>query len=322
VSPAIETTLDEAKRAVCATVDELADELVAISHEIHANPELGYEERFASARLAAALRDHGVDVEHPAYGIETSFAGRAGVGDGPVVAICCEYDALPGIGHGCGHNAIGALGIGAGIALAREADRCGGRVVILGTPAEELNGGGKVRLLEQGAFAGVDVAMMAHPEAGDVEYVPYLATETVDIVFHGKAAHASSSPHKGRNALDALVAAYNALALLRQQTQPDEKLHGIITDGGQAENIIPERAAGRWKVRARSQDRLDRLKARVEACFEGAAIQTGCTYEATWHPGYTDLVPNRPLARAYRHNGETLGRQFVDPHLIPVHVAS
>jgi len=312
--------VEEAKRRACDAVDAVADELVAISHEIHANPELGYQERFASSRLAGALRGHGIEVEHPAFGIETSFAGRIG-SDGPLVAICCEYDALPGVGHGCGHNVIGALGVGAGIALAGVAEACGGRVLVLGTPAEELNGGGKVRLLELGAFEDVDVAMMAHPEAGDVERVPYLAADTVDVVFHGKAAHASSSAHKGLNALDALVNAYNALAMLRQQTQPDEKVHGIITDGGQAENIIPVRAAGRWKVRARNQARLDRLKDRVLACFEGAAIQTGCTFEATWEGGYTDVLANRAVAAAYRRNGEALGRRFVEPEVIPVHVA-
>ena len=313
--------LDEVKRSAHATVDAVADELVAISHDIHRRPEMGYEERYASGRLAAALADHGIDVEHPAFGIETSFAGRIGDGHGPTVAICCEYDALPGIGHGCGHNVIAATGVGAGIALAAVARECGGRALVLGTPAEELNGGGKIRLLRAGAFRGVDVAMMAHPEAGDVERVPYLAADTVDVVFHGRAAHASSSPHKGLNALDAVVAAYSTIAMLRQQTQPDEKVHGIITDGGQAENIIPARAAARWKVRARTAERLERLKTRVVACFDGAAAATGCTYEATWEGGYADLRANRALAAAYRRNGEALGRRFVEPDRIPIHVA-
>jgi amidohydrolase len=313
--------LDEVKRTAWAAVDEAAGELVAISHDIHAHPEIGYQELYASARLATALADHGIEVEHPAFGIETSFVGRIGDGDGPTVAICCEYDALPGIGHGCGHNVIAATGVGAGIALAAVARECGGRALVLGTPAEELNGGGKIRLLQAGAFEGVDVAMMAHPEAGDVERVPYLAADTVDVVFHGRAAHASSSPHKGLNALDALVSAYNTIAMLRQQTQPDEKVHGIITDGGQAENIIPVRAAARWKVRARTGERLERLKARVVACFEGAAAATGCTYEAVWEGGYADVRANRTLAAAYRRNGEALGRRFVDPDRIPIHVA-
>ena len=304
----------------CAIVDGIAEELVAASHDIHANPELGYEERFASTRLADLLREHGVATELPAYGIETAFAGRAGT-DGPLVVVCCEYDALPGIGHGCAHNVIGAMGVGAGIALAALADECGGRVLVLGTPAEELNGGGKVRLLEAGAFADATVAMMAHPEGGDVERVPYLATDTLEVLFHGTAAHASSSPWQGVNALDALVLGYTAVGALRQHLRPDEKVHGIITDGGQAENIVPARAAGRWKVRARDVERLARLKTRVLACFEGAAAQTGATLEHRWVTGYHDVRANRALAAAYRRNGERLGRRFVDPHRVPIHVA-
>jgi amidohydrolase len=314
--------MEELKERALTAIDAIAGDLVAVSHEIHAHPELGYQEEFAAARLQGLLAQHGVDAEVGAYGVPTAFAGDVGsAGDGALVAICCEYDALPGIGHGCGHNIIAAAGAGAAIALAGVVDDAGGRLRVLGTPAEELNGGGKVRLLDAGAFRDVDVAMMVHPESGDVERVPYLATDTVDVVFHGRAAHASSSPHKGHNALDAVVAAYNAISMLRQQTQPDEKLHGIITDGGQAENIIPARAAARWKVRARDQQRLDRLKAKVVACFDGAALQTGCTYDATWAGGYTDLRANRALAAAYRRNGERLGRRFVDPALIPIHVA-
>lgn len=308
------------KARVADLVDGVADELVAASHEIHARPELGYEEVFASGRLAGLLADHGVTVEHPAYGIHTAFAGRAGR-DGPLVVVCCEYDALPGIGHGCAHNVIGALGVGAGIALAAVAEECEGRVLVLGTPAEERNGGGKLKLLDAGAFDGASVAMMAHPEGGDVERVPYLAADALEVTFHGLASHASSSPWQGRNALDALVLGYNAVAVLRQQLRPDEKVHGIITDGGQAENIIPARAAGRWRIRARSADRLEALRVRVLACFEGAAAQTGTTLEHTWVPGYTDLRANRALAAAYRRNGEALGRTFVDPTRIPIHVA-
>jgi metal-dependent amidase/aminoacylase/carboxypeptidase family protein len=163
--------------------------------------------------------------------------------------------------------------------------------------------------------------MMAHPEGGDVERVPYLATDTLEVVFHGRASHASSGPWKGVNALDALVLAYGATSALRQQLRPDEKVHGIITDGGQAENVVPARAAGRWKVRARSVDRLEALKARVLACFEGAATQTGATLEHRWVAGYQDVRANRTLAAAYRRHGEALGRRFVEPERIPIHVA-
>ena len=310
------------KAKACAVVDEIAGELIAAAREIHANPELGYEEVFASARLAGLLRDHGLDVEHPAYDIPTAFVAHAGVDEsGPLVVVCCEYDALPGIGHGCGHNVIGTAGVGAGIALAAVAEAAGGRVRVLGTPAEERNGGGKIRLLERGGFAGADAAMMIHPEPGNVERAPYLAADDLEIVFHGKAAHASSQPHKGINALDALVLGYMAVAAMRQHLRPDEKVHGIITDGGQAENIVPVRAAARFKVRAKTEDRLERLKTRVLACFEGAAIQTGARLEATYHGGYSDGRWSHAIARAFRRNGEALGRRFVEPELIPDNVA-
>ena len=311
---------EEAKERVRSLVAEHADELIAVSHDIHARPELAYEERYAVGRLAHVARSAGLDVEQPAYGIETSFAARAG-SDGPLVVICCEYDALPGIGHGCAHNVIAAMSLGAGMALGPVADACGGRLLLLGTPAEENNGGGKIRLLEEGAFAGAAAALMAHPEAGDVERVPYLANDTLDVVFSGKAAHASSSPWKGVNALDALVLAYSGVAALRQHIRAEEKIHGIITDGGQALNIVPVRAAGRFKVRARDQRRLADLKERVRACFEGAALQTGATLEAKWLGGYAEVRANRTLAAAYRRNGEAVGRSFVDPSLVPMTVA-
>ena len=180
---------DDAKRRAFATIDAIADELIEVSHAIHARPELCYEEHFASAELASVLARHGLDVESPAYDLPTAFAGRRGA-EGPHVVVCCEYDALPGIGHGCGHNVIGTAGVGAGIALAPLVETLGGRLTVLGTPAEE-GGGGKVRLLERGAFADADVAMMIHPEPANVEYVPYLANETLIVQMHGKAAHAS-----------------------------------------------------------------------------------------------------------------------------------
>ena len=191
----------EAKQAAAATIDRIAEDLTNLSHAIHARPELCYEEHFAAGELSQALRRHGVQVDAPAFDLPTSFVGRCG-STGPHIDICCEYDALPGIGHGCGHNIIGTAGVGAGIALAPLAHALGGRVTILGTPAEE-GGGGKLLLLERGAFADADVAMMIQPEPANVEIVPYLANETLVITMHGKAAHASSSARAGVNALDA-----------------------------------------------------------------------------------------------------------------------
>jgi amidohydrolase len=307
------------KAQAAAAIDAAADELVQAARDIHARPELGYEEVFASGRLAGLLSDHGLDVDHPAHGLDTAFAARAGR-TGPLVVVCCEYDALPDIGHGCGHNVIGAAGAGAAVGLAAVAEPAGGRVLALGTPAEERNGGGKIRLLEAGAFEGADAAMMIHPEPGNVERAPYLASADVHVVFHGKAAHAASQPHKGINALDALVLGYVAVGQLRQHLPPDQKVAGIITDGGQAENIVPARAAGRFKIRARTQDRLAALEAKVRSCFEGAATQTGAELEYRMVEGYAEGVWNHALARAFRRNGEALGRRFVEPELIPDHV--
>lgn len=314
------TDPDTLKQRVESYVDGIAAELVAASRAIHARPELAYEERYACARLADLIEAHGVPVERGAYGVETAFVARAGT-RGPNVVVCCEYDALPGIGHGCGHNVIGTAGVGAGLALASLVDEAGGRVTILGTPAEEQGGGGKKRLLAAGAFADGDVAMMVHPEPGDVEYVPYLANEQLHVAMHGKAAHASSTPWAGVNALDALVLGYMAVAALRQHLRDDEKVHGIILDGGKADNIVPDHASARFRVRARTKERLEPLKTRVLACFEGAAAQTGARLEHRWLGGYADMRSNRTLAAAYRRNGERLGRTFVDPALIPASIA-
>jgi amidohydrolase len=311
--------IDAAKADAVALVDAIAAELIAASHDIHARPELAYDEHYASTRLADLLEAHGLGVERGAYGLPTSFAARAGSG-GPHVVICCEYDALPGIGHGCGHNIIGTAGVGAGIAAAAVVERLGGRLTVLGTPAEE-GGGGKIRLLDAGAFADADVAMMVHPEAGDVERVPYLANADIVVAMHGVAAHASSSAWAGVNALDALVLGYQAVHALRFRLQADQKVFGIITDGGVATNVVPAYAAARYRVRASTSRRLDEVIDAVTACFEGAATQVGARVELTVARDYEDMVSNRPLAAAYRRNGEALGRRFVDPSRIPVEVA-
>ena len=312
--------LAEAKQRACAAIDALAPELLALSHAIHALPELAFEERFASAQLADALQSHGLEVERGAFGLETAFVARAGE-RGPNVVVCLEYDALPGIGHACGHNIIGTAGLGAGLALAAQAHALGGRVTILGTPAEEGGAGGKVLLLERGAFRDADLAMMVHPEVGDVEWVPYLANDRLEIEMHGRASHASSSPWKGVNALDALVLGYQAVAALRQHIRSDEKVHGIITHGGDADNVVPALATARFRVRAPNLGKLEPRKARVLACFTGAALQTGARLEHRWLGGYKNLVSNTTVAAAYRVNGEALGRTFFDPTRIPASIA-
>lgn len=315
MSPA-EATLAALKRDVCRAVDERADALIAIAREIHAHPELAFEERRAAALLVRALEDGGLPVKAPAYGLETAFESRIGR-DGPTVAVLAEYDALPGLGHACGHNVIAAAALGAGLALASLGERLPGRLRVLGTPAEE-QGGGKELLARAGAFDGVDAALMVHPAGVDLATMPSLALGEVDVVYHGRAAHASAMPERGVNALDALVTAYQAIAQLRQHIRPTERVHGIFTEAGEAPNVVPERAAGRFYVRAANAEELAALKRRVEGCFRAGAEATGATLELTWRdPDYLELRTNWPLAERYVANAEALGRRFFPLDRLP-----
>jgi amidohydrolase len=296
------------KARAIARVDADRDALLELSARIHAHPELCYAEHQASAWLADYLESRGLTVERGAYGLPTAFAARVGSGR-PQVAVLCEYDALPGIGHACGHNVIAAAGAGAGVALAAVLAETGGSVVVLGTPAEE-GGGGKIRLVQEGAFADVEAAMMVHPASADLIQMDVLAVSAVEVEYRGRAAHASAAPHRGINALDGLVTAYQAIAQLRQHIRPTERIHGIITDGGQAPNIVPERAAGLFFVRAPTERRLAQLKARVEGCFHAGALASGADYETrTIGDDYSDMWTNRALAAAYEANLGALGRQ-------------
>ena len=301
------------KGRVAAEVVERAPRLAEVAAEIHAHPELLYEERFAAELLAHELEEAGLAVERGAYGIETAFAATAGAGEGPRVAILCEYDALPGIGHGCGHNLIAAAGLGAGLAAASVAGEAGGRVVVLGTPAEE-GGGGKVRLLDGGAFDGVDAAMMVHPAGIDLTEPEVIAIATWRVEYHGRGAHAAAHPERGRNALDAAVLGYNAVAALRQHIAPDERIHGVFLKAGEKPNIIPHHTVTEWYVRSRTLETLEPLKERVLAALEAGARATGCTM--TWEPTcaeYSELRTNGPLVDLYRANSARAGRPLLDP---------
>ena len=312
----------ELKDRASAVVDARAADLVALSHAIHERPELGFEEHFAADLLADELARGGFMVERGAYDIDTAFVGRLGNPDGVHVVVCCEYDALPEIGHGCGHNIIAAAGVGAGLALAPLVEEVGGHLTVLGTPAEELGKGGKIALLERGAFDGADLAMMVHPSVADVGWAPHIATTHLQIEMRGKAAHAAAAPWEGVNALDGIVLGYTGVAALRQHLRPGtEKVHGIITHGGAAENVVPDYAAAAFQVRAVKEDLLDPLNERVLNCFRGAATQTGCEMHAHRTSTYEELWFNRRLADAYRANGERLGRTFIDPEIIPMSVA-
>ena len=309
--------LETLKRDVCAAIDALRGELVAASHAIHANPELAFEEKFAASLLASAVENHGLPVERGAYGVETGYAAEFGPSGTPVMSLLSEYDALPGIGHACGHNVIATIGLGAALGLSKLGNKLTGRVRYLGTPAEE-RGGGKELMAQGGAFDGVDASMMVHPAGFDMVTMPCLAIAEVEAIYHGRAAHASAMPFRGLNALDAVVTAYQSVAQLRQHIQQTERIHGIITEGGMAPNIVPERAAGRFFVRARDGVELAVLKKRVQACLEAGALATGTRLEARWGKvDCLDLKTSWPLAAAYEANAKALGRELIDPSALP-----
>ncbi len=293
-------------------VDALAGELVDASRAIHGRPELGFEEHHAHDLLTGALERHGMDVTRGAYGLDTAFEATAGT-EGPVVVVCCEYDALPGIGHACGHNVIAAAGLGAGLAAAALADEAGGRVRVLGTPAEE-GGGGKILMADAGAFEGVDAALMVHPAGSDLRWMNTLAATSFAATFSGLAAHAAAFPERGRNALDAAVLGYVNVAALRQHIAPSERVHGIFTRGGDKTNIVPELAEMDWMVRSGRVEDLDALVGRVHACLAAGAAAAGCTWEhRVTMRTYADMVDNPVLLDRFAAHAEALGRPLADP---------
>ena len=299
----------EAKRRVCSEVDRLAPVLLDVSHRIHAHPELCFEEYFAHDLLTEVIADHGLAVQRRAYGLDTAFEGRAGSGGGPVVAVVCEYDALPGIGHACGHNIIAAAGLGAGLASASLAEEAGGRLAVVGTPAEE-GGGGKEMMLRNGAFADADAAMMVHPANHELSMFHAVAVHRLTARYRGQAAHAAAAPEAGRNALDAAVLGYNAVAALRQHIRDDERIHGVFTDGGAKPNIVPATAAAEWYVRSTNLSTLEPLKERVVACLRAGTDAAGCSVELEWaDPAYADMNDNPPLLDRYLANLDTVGRE-------------
>jgi amidohydrolase len=307
----------QVKASVQRAVEDHARQLLAVSHRIHALPELAFRERHAAGLLAQALSSAGFRVEYPAYGLETAFAARAGRGAGPHVLICCEYDALPGLGHACGHNVIAAAGLGAGLALAPLTTRLGGRLTVLGTPAEE-GGAGKELLARRGALRGVAAAMMVHPNAYETAYPRLLAAAQLQVELCGRAAHASLFPDRGVNALDALVLSYLGVAMLRQHLPSGDRVSGIVVSGGQAVNVIPDRTVSRWLLRAPHELRLRRLEQRVLACARGGAAATGAKCSVVRSaPDYAELIANHPLAEAYTSNALRLGRRLLPPGAIP-----
>ena len=297
---------DTATRAFGSVEHELRD----ISRWMYEHPETAFEEHETSARLAEFLGANGFEVERPAYGLETAFAARVGT-SGPEVVICCELDALPEVGHACGHNIIATAAAGAGVALVPIAEDLGIKVTVLGTPAEEMYGG-KIDLINAGAFADAAASMMIHPSNDDVVDKLFLAIAHIEVQFHGKASHAAFKLQVGVNALDAAVQAYVNVSTLRQSMYPTDKVHGVITYGGGAPNVIPEFTSMAWYVRALTPERLDVLYPKVIACFDAAALATGCRLEIKeiGHP-YTDIVPNPVMCDLYAANTEALGRPML-----------
>ena len=295
------------REAILKAIDDAADELIDLARKIHATPEIAFQEVKASQWLSETLERHGFEVQRGIADLPTAFrAERAASPGGPAVAFLAEYDALPEIGHACGHNLICTAALGAGIGLAAVGSGVAGRVLVMGTPAEE-GGGGKVLMLQRGAFAGIDAALMFHPADYTLTMRPSLASYRLKVKFVGKAAHAASAPYEGINALDALVQMFVNIGLLRQQLRDDARVHGIITYGGAAPNIIPDRAEAAFSVRATDSTYAAKVLGKVINCGRAGAAATGATFEHETEKGYEAMKPNRPLAGAIARHLKELG---------------
>jgi amidohydrolase len=301
----------DAKAGAQERLDLLRSRVIDLSHTIHANPELGFKETKAAAWISELLSDAGFDVKMGIYDLPTAFVAKSG--NGPFhVCFCAEYDALPEIGHACGHNIIAAAAAGAGIAASAAADEAGLTVSVIGTPAEEIgDAGGKILLLERGAFEDVHAAMMVHPSPFDVLTPKVIAASMFEVRYTGKEAHASAFPELGINAADALTIAQAAIGLLRQHILPTDRIHGIIVHGGDAPNIVPGHTAARYIVRGETLGDLERLRPRVYRCFEAGALATGCTLEIIGgEKPYSEMIHDPDIAELYRQNSELLGRSY------------
>jgi amidohydrolase len=300
---------DDLKETARQRVQRAHQALIGLSHWIQANPELNYQETLATGWLVEWLEKAGFEVERNVADLETAFVGR--FGPGPLkVAIVAEYDALPEVGHACGHNVISATAIGAGIALAAVADELGIQVSVVGTPAEE-GGGGKIVMIEKGVFDEFHCALMVHPGPSDLLLPEVLAAQTLEVTYTGKPAHAGSFPERGINAGDAIVVAQVAIGLLRQALAPGDRVHGIVMSGGEASNIIPANVTAEWMIRATTVARLDELREKVRRCFEAGALASGAELAILERPPYADMRHDAALTTLYQRNMEALGRSFI-----------
>ncbi|WP_277630492.1 M20 family metallopeptidase [Atopococcus tabaci] len=296
------------KENIHAVVSGLREELQALSDFIYDNPELGFEEKVSSKAHVDLLEKHGFEVEYPYLGFETAFrATYRGKKDGPTVAFLSEYDALPGVGHGCGHNMLGTTDTGAGIALSKLVDEIGGTVVVLGTPAEETSGV-KVNMADGGTFDDIDVALCTHPSDGNYKSGTSMAMEALEFSFYGKTAHAAAAPFEGVNALDAVINMFNNINSLRQQIRPDARVHGVIKNGGEAANVIPDYTYAQFYVRAMDLPYLKELKEKVIRCAEAGALAAGCRVEyGNFENSYHNMITNDTLSEVYNRNAAAIG---------------
>ena len=296
------------KEAVIGDIDIRYTELMELAKKLHDNPEIAFEEKQASAWLAEFLDLYYFSVEAGICELPTAFRGTYGKGK-PVIAFLAEYDALPKLGHACGHNLIAASSVAAAVASRRVVDELGGTAMVFGTPGEELYGG-KAIMAERGAFTDVDMAMIAHPGGGNAVVMNALACETLEVEFIGKAAHAAAEAETGINALEAMIQSYNAVNSLRQHIREKARINGIITDGGEAANIVPAHTAATFIVRAEDDAYLDELKKKVINCFSGAAKATGAKLKYRWQERYAAMSNNLTMARLFKQNMQKLGRSI------------
>jgi amidohydrolase len=308
--------IEKLKLKIKDSVESQRRQLIQMSLNIHDNPELGFKEEKAVAWLTSYLEDSGFHVERGIASLATAFRATYGQGS-PTIALLAEYDALPKIGHGCGHNIIGVSAVGAAVASKSIIDKLGGSIVVMGTPGEEVFGG-KIDMVKAGAFKKIDVAMIVHPEVRNMPTEEALACSSLEVEFFGRPAHAAGQPHKGINALDAMILAFTSINSLRQHIRGDARIHGIITDGGEAPNIVPAHSAAAFLVRALDYDYLAELKDKVLNCFAGASVASGARLEYKWRDRtYAPMKSNMTLAGLFKQNLESLGRQVetCDPHL-------
>ena len=311
---------EEVKEQAKSAVDGFAEEMLQLSLRIQANPEIAYEEVQAAGWVADVLERHGFDVQRGLGGLETAFvASLSGQRPGPVVALIAEYDALPGVGHGCGHNLIAAGAVGAALGLRAVMPRMQGVLKVFGTPAEECTSepGGKIRLIEAGAFEGVDACLMFHPWTATQLVGSDLAVAALDISFQGTTAHAAADPWRGANALDGVLLTYMNINALRQHVKSDVRIHGIVTHGGDAPNVVPDHASARFAVRSADKEYLEEVVSRVEDCARGAALATGTEVALERIVTLENTLPNEVLAGIVRANLEAEGMGFEDGVFLP-----